>query len=141
MGSYTFKFVLNKFGKQLDEKILDIQPIINKSNTYLVITGLGSIFELNTLLESIEHIYSMKNTEINFQEKVSLVISPNNRLISVFNSRGRNGTIIDLSMKKELMRFSRDDYHYDQTDFPIAFIEFNKRTTCSWYQVESIRYI
>lgn len=128
MGSFTFKFILNKFGKQLDEKILDIQPIINKSNTYLVITGLGSIFELNTLLESIEHIYSMKNTEINFQEKVSLVISPNNRLISVFNSRGRNGTIIDLSMKKELMRFSRDDYHYDQTDFPIAFIEFNKRT-------------
>ncbi|MCD9025441.1 hypothetical protein [Cohnella silvisoli] len=110
-----------------NEVILDIQPIITEDNSYFAITRSGKILEINTKDESCNTVFSIDNGELDFDKYVSILISSDRNIVAAFNTFGRNGLVIDLNMNRIMMRFSRDEYHYEQTIFPVAFVKHNNQ--------------
>lgn len=111
----------------LEEKLLDIQPLITEEYIYLAITSSGKIIEINTKQDSINTLFSFNSEELDFDKDISILISPNKDIISVFNTYGRYGLVVDLQLKKIMMRFNRDDYYYSQTIFPVSFFKYDKQ--------------
>lgn len=126
MEQFIFKIGCRKISL-LEEKILDIQPLASKQYTYLAITNQGKVIEINTQQESVIILFTFEGEEIDFNDKISILISPNHEVISVFNTFGRFGLVIDLQLNKILMRFGRDEYHYEQTIFPVSFFLHDKQ--------------
>ncbi|MFC4304706.1 hypothetical protein [Cohnella boryungensis] len=114
--------------KLLDnEVILDIQPIIYEDNLYYAITRNGKIVEINTEEESFNTVFLFDNGEIDFNLSVSILISSDRNIVAVFNTYGRNGEVIDIQKNKIIMKFSRDDYHHEQTIFPFSFANYKNQ--------------
>ncbi|MDQ8739317.1 hypothetical protein [Paenibacillus sp. LHD-38] len=124
MTTKTFQFEMKTIQGN-EEHIIDVQPIINESNKFLILTTTRKIIELDTNENVFKELFVFDNEEIVFEEKVSLLVSPNAELITVYNTFGRQGIVIDISSMKTIMRFNRDDYHYEQTIFPVAFVNYN----------------
>jgi len=127
MGNVVFKPELRSIKLLESEDILDIQPITKEKYTYLALTNSGKIIELNTKHETINILFSITDGKVEFDKDVSILISSNRNIIAVFNTFGRFGLVIDLQVKNILMKFSRDDYYYDLTIFPINFFMHDNR--------------
>ncbi|TYP67392.1 hypothetical protein [Paenibacillus methanolicus] len=115
--------------KLFDEELLDIYPLLAKENTYVAITKNKKIIELDTMQESCNDLFALESEEIeiNFDEAISILASSDSNIIAVFNTYGRFGLVIDLSVKQIVMQFSRDDYHFNQTIFPVSFYTRNNQ--------------
>ncbi|MFF2156028.1 hypothetical protein ACFVVQ_11995 [Paenibacillus chitinolyticus] len=122
-----FEVKTKKLGLRLDERIMDTKPLL-KSMKFIVVTEKGNLYTLDTVSDSIEQICSVQCPEINFEERVTLAVSVQEEFISVVNTYGKNGVIVDISQKKILRTFERDDYHFEQSIFPAVFLEDNNRT-------------
>ncbi|RKP44066.1 hypothetical protein D7Z26_27020 [Cohnella endophytica] len=122
MEQKILKLSHRRFKLPDNEVILDIQPIISEDYSYYAITGNGNIIEINTNNESSNIVFSIDIEELDFDKNVSIIISSDRNIIAAFNTFGRSGLVIDLQMNRIMMRFGRDDYHYEQTIFPISFV-------------------
>ncbi|TCZ79360.1 hypothetical protein E0485_05730 [Paenibacillus albiflavus] len=111
----------------LEEELLDIQPQITEESSYLAITKSRKIIEINTKQGFINTEFSIDSEDLDFELDVSILISPNRNIIAVFNTCGRLGLVIDLLLKKIIMRFGRDDYYYEQTIFPVSFFRHDNQ--------------
>ncbi|CAM3442280.1 hypothetical protein PALU110988_22985 [Paenibacillus lupini] len=126
MQRRSFQFNVRHF-HGITEWIADVQPISNKSNKFLVLTKNSKIYELDTKNEVITELFSFDSEGIIFDENVSLLVSAKGELIAVYNTFGSHGIVIDVQTKSIIMRFNRDDYHSEQTVFPVAFTYHNKQ--------------
>lgn len=57
-----------------------------------------------------------------------IVLSRDERFAAISNRFGQHAALYDLQNLQEVMKLSRDDYHYDTCTFPLAFAELDNRT-------------
>lgn len=109
----------------VSEELLDISPVESQEGTYIAITIHGEVIGVDTEQESIKSLYTIKGNEIDFDKQVSIILTSDSNIIAVYNTYGRFGLVIDLQFKKIVMRFNRDDYHYEQSIFPVTFYAYD----------------
>ena len=119
----------------LNVKILAYAALKNDSNEALFFTSKGDLYLLDIIQSSYKHIVQYKNTDINLSDNVNLDISNDSKLAylttrsqshetGVFNS----GIVIDMTSGKILMKLNNGDYHTENTDFPVTFVEYKGKT-------------
>ncbi|MFC5405889.1 hypothetical protein [Cohnella soli] len=113
---------------EVNETIADIHPVKNKENTFLILTGNRRVLELNSRSGACIELFRIDDEAILFDQQVSVLASERAELVAVFNTYGRNGIIIESRTQTVVMQFNRDDYHFEQTIFPIAFVPRGDQT-------------
>lgn len=114
---------------ELKEEILGISPVEGKKHCYYAITKQRKVIEIHTELQSCSEKVSLGNDDgLLFDQEFSIQIAANNNIIALYNTYGKFGIIVDLSCRQVIMRFNRDDYHYVESKFPVAFFQHGDRT-------------
>lgn len=124
----SFQFKSKCIIKGNIDPIADVQPIKNRINKYLILTTTGKVIEMDTNEDELIELLVFESEELNFNERVSLLVSSNVEFIAIYNTYGRCGIVIEISSKEIVMRFNRDDYHFEQTIFPVAFFNYCNQT-------------
>ncbi|AIY08004.1 hypothetical protein LK13_05070 [Paenibacillus polymyxa] len=60
--------------------------------------------------------------DFNPMQPVQMVTSPDEKYVAISNRFGRHAAVYDLVHAQEKMQLSRDEYHYDKSMFPLAFV-------------------
>ncbi|WNS44916.1 hypothetical protein [Paenibacillus sp. MMS20-IR301] len=66
--------------------------------------------------------------EFNPLHPQQIVLSKDERYAAISNRLGQHAAVYDLQSLQEVMKLSRDDYHYTTCTFPLAFAELDHRT-------------
>ncbi|MFS0839743.1 hypothetical protein [Paenibacillus sp. 1P03SA] len=122
-----FEVQTKKLGSRPDGRPVDTKPLI-RSNKFITVTEKGDLYTLDTATDAVEKLCSIECPEIDFGESVTIEISVQEDFLSVVNTYGKHGVLVDLARKRIVRAFERDDYHFKQSKFPTAFLEHNKRT-------------
>lgn len=116
------------FNNGIKEKVKAIIAL-NQSTEYLAICSDGEIFRLNTDSDTVIlwGKIEIEKENLDFSQEVSLVISPNDCFLGIVNTYGKFGIVIDLTSHKVIFRLTRDDYHYTESKYPLAFFNHNDK--------------
>lgn len=109
-----------------ESEIIAITPQ-HRNNKWFAVTSEFDLVEID--LQNIQNrkVVSIKGSSLNIEEKLDLTLSKSGRYLSIVNRHGSNGIVIDVLESKVTLNLNRGKYHVEQSVFPIAFIEKNKK--------------
>jgi hypothetical protein len=114
------------FRKQIDSDIIYFTTEnITNTNIILALTNKGEIWKIDYQHDYCENIYTIPaDSNLYLSQEISIRISNNGKIISVVNSYGQYGIVVDIEKRKLLMRLDRGDYHFSSSLFPNKFFEY-----------------
>ncbi|KUP21959.1 hypothetical protein [Paenibacillus sp. DMB5] len=94
----------------------------------LALNHCGELWRLELHSGTAVKLLQVDIPELNLAHPQQMVLSQDERYVAISNRFGRYAALYDLQNHKEIMKLSRDDYHYNTCTFPLAFAELNNRT-------------
>src|SRR6185312_9664959 len=105
-------------------RVLALEPVPNSlGGECLILTEEGDLNLVDPGRGSVRTMMNIRDAGSTLEEDLSLHASPDGDLAAVVEKRGRRGVVFDLRTAQLTMRLDRGDYHCEQTEFPVAFVE------------------
>lgn len=118
-----------------DCDILALTPLHNSKTDMVAFTSKGQLWLIDIINASKKFIIEYSNNTLARNGNISLILSNNNKLVAITSLVYRNqenpsnkGIIANLTTGDILMDLKCGDYHTEEADFPVAFIEHENET-------------
>ena len=85
------------------------------------------LIRMDTNTKETEKITSLNLTNIDFDQPISIQLSPSDTMISIVNTNGRYGYVYDLNKKGIVLNLDRKAYQINHSTFPVNFIQLNNQ--------------
>ena len=113
----------------LPGRILALQPLNSHAESrWIALTTGGDIVRLDLGLRSVKQLARLVQTKMDLDKDIELCVSSDGRWAALANTHGRYGCVVDLQTGQMTLQLERDDYHFEQSCFPLAFFESSGRT-------------
>lgn len=112
----------------INDQIADIQYANIDNNLIYVVTQKHSLLKINVEEEKIIAAKKLEQARIDWTKKLKIKLSPNDKYLCITNKKGRYGYVYDLENNKIILELDREDYHTEETLFPIAFFIRDNKT-------------
>ncbi|MDG0052329.1 hypothetical protein MMB75_01450 [Paenibacillus sp. P2(2022)] len=106
-------------------RLTAIHPVKGGSQgsiTLLALNTQAELWRLELRSGSAELCICICIPDFNPMQPVQMVTSPDGKYVAISNRFGRHAAVYDLVYAQEKMQLSRDEYHYDKSMFPLAFV-------------------
>jgi hypothetical protein len=90
-------------------------------NRWIALLEDGSLQMIGPDGDNPEHWMQLEPHELDFSKPIDLHASKCGKYLAVTNNGGRHGIVCDLAWNKVAMLLDRQDYHEEQTPFPVIF--------------------
>jgi hypothetical protein len=120
--------------------VLDIQPVPSEPDVWLGLSSDGALFRLDLSAQTMGELFRLPESHLDLQEKTMLRVSQSGDLIAVVNTKGQHGLVLDGTSGRSTLLLDRGNYHEDVSTFPLAFVEWERRTVLihgtSWNRLD-----
>lgn len=111
-----------------NEKILDISFSNVSRDIIFGITSSSCILIISIEEKKVLKKINLPFSKINWDKKISVENSENDRYIAIYNIFGQFGYIFYLEITEVILEFDRKEYHSEQSKFPICFFSIEQKT-------------
>ena len=113
------------------EQWVDVQPNLNSVSDWFVLLNSGFLAVFKPRLGVLEPFDFDLNLGFEIDAETGICLSSDGAFCAVFQTSGRLGCVLDLRSGAVTARLDRGDYRPENSYFPIAFFDFQRRRCLS----------
>jgi len=112
----------------LDRAFLDLQPVLGSDRAlWIGLAADGRLYHWDLDRGELRALAHVPGDAIDLAQPITMRVSRDARLVAVANRRGARGTVIDLATGAQTMPLVRSEYHEEDCDYSLAFLERDGR--------------
>lgn len=114
--------------KTLNLKIPKNENIISicsgNHNIWYILTQSGSLFLLNTKIETLNKISNVPDSKVDLNKQIVLKVSDDGKYCAMANMRGQFGVVWNMQTSNVILNLDRNDYHINSCNFSLSMFTY-----------------